>query len=226
MKTFFTRTIVLSAALLFGNHALADDNIWFGLKAGTLGLGIEASWRPIPWLDVRAGANRFDYDDSGSQSGINYDATLALETYYATANLRFPLSPFRMTVGAFSNGNEVQMTSMDMASYSIGNNPIPYLPSEVGTLRSSATFEDVAPYLGAGFDFNIVGRLGLSLDFGVLWQGEPIVALTSDGSLASDAGPAGDLFRASLETERMQLEDEVEDLKAYPVIQLGFNFNF
>lgn len=226
MKTFFTKAVVLSAALLLGGNALAGDDIWFGIKAGTLGLGIEASWRPLPWLDVRAGANKFDYDDTGSQAGINYDATLALETYYATANFRFPLSPFRMTVGAFSNGNEVEMTSLDMASYSIGNNPIPYLPSEVGTLRSSTTFESVAPYIGAGFDFNIVGRLGLALDFGVLWQGEPIVALTSDGSLASDPGLAGDIFRASLEAERVQLEDEVKDLKAYPVIQLGFNFNF
>ena len=226
MKTSFTRVVAISAALLFSGTAMADDDIWFGVKAGTLGLGIEASWRPIPWLDVRAGANKYDYDDSGSQAGINYDATLALETFYATANFRFPLSPFRMTVGAFSNGNEVEMSSMDMAAYSIGDNPIPYLPTEVGTLRSSTTFESVAPYVGAGFDFNVAGRLGLALDFGVLWQGEPIVGLTSDGTLATDPGPAGDLFRASLENERLELEKEVEDLKAYPVIQLGFNFNF
>lgn len=226
MKSSFARVVAISAALLFSGTAMADDDIWFGLKAGTLGLGLEASWRPIPWLDVRAGANKFDYDDSGSQAGINYDATLALETFYATANFRFPLSPFRMTVGAFSNGNEVEMSSMDMASYSIGDNPIPYSPTEVGTLRSSTTFESVAPYIGAGFDFNVVGRLGLALDFGVLWQGEPIVGLTSDGTLATDPGPAGDLFRSSLEAERLELENEVEDLKAYPVIQLGFNFNF
>ena len=226
MKTFFAKCVVLSATLLLGSNAMADDNLWFGVKAGTLGIGLEASWRPIPWFDIRAGANQFDYDDTGSQAGINYDATLALETYYATANLRFPLSPFRMTVGAFSNGNEVQMESQAMAGYEIGDNPIPYLPTEVGTLRSSASFEDVAPYVGAGFDFNIAGRLGLALDFGVLWQGEPIVTLTSDGTLATDPGPAGDQFRAALEVERQQLETEVEDLKAYPVISLGFNFNF
>lgn len=226
MKNSISSVVAISAALLLSSNALADDNVWFGLKAGTLGLGLEASWRPIPWLDIRAGANRFDYDDSGSQAGINYDATLALETYYATANFRFPLSPFRMTVGAYSNGNEVEMTSMDMPAYSIGDNPLPYLPTEVGTLRSSTTFDSVAPYIGAGFDFNVAGRLGLALDFGVLWQGEPMVALTSDGTLATDPGPAGDLFRSSLEKERLELEKEVEDLKAYPVIQVGFNFNF
>ena len=211
--------------MLAGN-ASANDDFWVGVKAGTLGIGLEASWRPIPWLDVRAGVNQFDYDDSGSYSGLDYDATLALETYYATANFRFPLSPFRMTVGGFSNGNEVQMASLPTSSYLIGNNPFPYSPTEVGTLRSTASFDGVSPYIGAGFDFEVVGRLGLALDFGVLWQGEPSVTLTSDGTLATDPGLAGDLFRTALETERQQLESEVEDMKAYPVIQIGFNFNF
>jgi len=175
---------------------------------------------------VRAGANQYSYDDSGSQAGINYDSTLDLNTYYASANFRFPLSPFRMTVGAYSNGNEVQMISQEANAYMIGDETFPYLPTEVGTLRSSTTFESVAPYLGAGFDFEIADRFGLALDFGVLWQGEPIVTLTSDGTLASDPGLAGDQFRTDLEAERQQLEMEVEDLKAYPVVSLGFNFNF
>ena len=224
MINFLSRAVVLTAALLLGSNALADDNLWFGVKAGTLGIGLEASWRPLPWLDLRAGANQYDYDDTGSQAGINYDGTLALETFYTTANFRFPLSPFRMTVGAFSNGNEVELVSQDMPFYEIGG--IPYSPTEVGTLRSGAVFEDFAPYLGAGFDFNVFGRVGLALDFGVLWQGEPIVTLTSDGTLATDPSPAGDLFRSALETERQELESEVEDFKAYPVISIGFNFNF
>jgi hypothetical protein len=219
MKSFLSKAVVLTATLLLGSNAIADDNLWFGAKVGTLGIGLEASWRPLPWLDLRAGANQYDYDDTGSQAGINYDATLGLETFYTTANFRFPLSPFRMTVGAFSNGNEVQLVSQDMPSYEIGG--IPYTPAEVGTLR-------FAPYVGAGFDFNVFGRVGLALDFGVLWQGEPIVTLTSDGTLATDPQ-----FADALEAERQELESEVEDFKAYPVVSIGypvvsigFNFNF
>jgi hypothetical protein len=226
MKTFLAKGVVLTATLLLGSNAMADDNLWFGANAGTLGFGLEASWRPLPWFDIRAGVSQFDYDDTGSQAGINYDATLALDTFYTAGNFRFPLSPFRMTVGAYFNGNEVQMVSQNMSGYMIGDDQIAYLPTEVGTLRSTTTFDDVAPYLGAGFDFNLVGRLGLSFDFGVLWQGDPIVTLTSDGTLASDPGPVGVQFRDALEVERQQLEKEVEDLKAYPVVTLGFYFNF
>ena len=224
MKTFFTRTVVLATALLLGGNAMADDNLWFGVKAGTLGIGLEASWRALPWFDIGIGANLYDYEDSGSQAGINYDATLALDTFYATASFRFPLSPFRMTVGAYSNGNEIELVSQPMGSYEIGD--IPYSPDDVGTLRSTSSFDDFAPYLGAGFDFELVGRLGISFDFGVLWQGDPIVTLTSDGNLAADPGPFGDEFRAALELERQQLESEVEDLKAYAVVSIGFHFNF
>jgi hypothetical protein len=219
MKSFFSKAVVLTAALLVVSNAMADDNLWFGVKAGTLGIGLEASWRALPWLDIRAGANKYDYEDTGSQAGINYDATLALDTYYATANFRFPLSPFRMTVGAYSNGNEIELVSQPTGIYQIGGDF--YTQDQVGTLRSSSTFEDFAPYLGAGFDFNVFGRVGLALDFGVLWQGDPIVTLTSDGSLANDPD-----FLLALDAERQQLESEVEDFKAYPVVSIGFNFNF
>lgn len=221
MKTSIAITAVLAATLLISSHALADNSFGFGVKAGTLGLGAEASWQPIPWLDFRLGANQYDYNDAGAVSDINYDATLALDTYYATANFRFPASPFRMSLGAFSNGNQVHLTGRPAQAYQIGDNPIPYTPEEVGSLRSTTNFESVAPYLGAGFDFDIVGRLGLMLDFGVLWQGDPTVSLSADGLLATDPG-----FIADLEDERMQMQNDVGDLKAYPVISLGFNFNF
>ncbi len=219
MKVLRTNLAVLLLGLMTVGNAAAGDNTWIGVKAGTLGLGIEGMWRPIPWLDLRVGANMFDYDDSGSQAGINYDATLQLETFYATGNFLFPLSPFRVTVGAFSNGNEFQMSSLPAASFDIGNGV--FTPADVGTLRSTISFEEAAPYLGVGFDFSIAGKVGLNLDFGVLWQGEPIATLTASGSLANDQD-----FMNELEAERLQLEAEYEDYKAFPVVSLGFTVNF
>jgi hypothetical protein len=222
MNVLRTKVVTLITALAISTAASANDDFWVGFKVGTLGYGAEASWRPIGWLDFRAGANFFDYNDSGSQAGINYDGTLALDTIYLTGNFHFPVSPFRLTVGAFSNGNEVTLASQPSPSYDVGNS-VGYLPAEVGTLRSVASFDGVSPYLGAGYDFNLMDRLGLSLDFGILLQGEPKVTMTSDGTLAlaQDAG-----FLADLQAESLELQDELKNLKAYPVISIGFNFNF
>ena len=219
MNALRAKLTVLLLGLAMAGSVSAADNLWLGFKAGTLGLGLEATWRPLPWFDIRAGANSFDYDDDGSQAGVNYNATLHLETYYATLNFRFPLSPFRVTAGAFSNGNELQMVSMDSPNFAIGIGN--FNQDEVGILRSTTFFEDVAPYLGFGYDFNVFGKVGLNLDIGVLWQGEPSVTLTASGTPVDPA-----FFAIQLDAERQELEAEFEDYKAFPVLSLGFSFNF
>jgi hypothetical protein len=219
MKFSRAKALIAVALLTFSGSASAGDNFWVGGKIGTLGIGVEGIWRPIQWVDFRVGGNRYNYFDSGSQAGVNYDAELKLLTYYATANFRFPLSPFRITAGAYSNQNKVELVSIDTPTFDIGGTT--YTAADVGTLSSTTSFDSTSPYLGAGFDFSMFGKLGLNLDFGVLWQGDPRISLTADGLLAND--PA---FLNDLSTELDQLTDEVDNLKAYPVVSMGINFNF
>jgi hypothetical protein len=215
MKFRTLKAMLVSIALLASGSAVADFGA--GVKAGTLGIGLEGRWDPpVPWFDLRVGLNRYDYSDNGDYAGINYDATLALDSYYLTANLKFPVSPFRFTVGAFSNGNEMQLLSTQTLGGIWGN--------AVG-LESVTSFDSTAPYAGVGFDFELFGKAGLNLDFGVLWQGDPAVTLlpTNWDSL-SDGEQA--LLQPILDAERAQLEDEMSDLKAWPVISLAFVYNF
>ncbi len=215
-------TTTIAALLLLtlaSATASADNNFGVGIKAGTLGIGLEGRWQPLPYVDFRLGMNRYDIDDDGSLAGVNYDATLNLDTIYGTANFRFPLSPFRVTAGVFSNGNELQMQGMDTPTFNIGGTN--YSSAEVGTLRSVTSFSGSAPYLGFGYDFSLAGKVGLNMDFGVLWQGDPNVAMSADGLLADDS-----TFLQALENERQEIQDEMSDYKAWPVLSLGFVFNF
>jgi hypothetical protein len=97
----------------------------------------------------------------------------------------------------------------------------PYPADAVGTLSASAAFDSTSPYFGVGFDFTVFGKVGMNLDFGVLWQGSPQVSMATDGLLAGNP-----TFEASLDAERAELEDELSDYKAWPVVSLGFVFNF
>ncbi|MBU2678597.1 MAG: hypothetical protein KJP16_16115 [Gammaproteobacteria bacterium] len=223
MKSNVSMAACAALALLACGTAGADFGV--GLKAGTLGLGIEGRWSPIPWLDVRVGANNFEYDDNGSQAGITYDATFSLDTYYATGNFRFPLSPFRVTAGAFSNGNEFSMLSQDTAGLDFDIGGSPFNPADVGTLQSVTSFGGTAPYVGVGYDFEFLGKVGLNLDFGVLWQGDPSVTLEATG-LADAPASVQSLLEPALETERLELEDEMSSFKAWPVVSLAFIYNF
>ena len=219
MRSIFIKASAVALALTASGATLADDNFAVGLKAGTLGLGIEGAWRPLPYFDIRLGANSYDYVFDGRHAGVNYDPTLDLETVYATLNFKFPASPLRISVGAFSNGNELNMTSAETGSYDIGGTT--FTSAEIGALSSNVSFSITAPYLGFGLDFSLPGRIGLNMDFGVLWQGEPEVTMNTTGLLANDP-----TFLASVETERLQLQDDVSSYKAWPVVSLGIVFNF
>jgi hypothetical protein len=220
MKTLSLRLAVLAVALTASGSALADHNFGVGVKAGTLGIGVEGTWRPLPYIDFRAGANQYDYTDNGIYGGVNYDAEINLDNYYLTGNLRFPLSPFRLTGGLYSNGNEFNALSGDNgAIIFIGGDPYP--ADAVGRVSAKGSFDDTSPYLGVGFDFTVLGKVGMNLDFGVLWQGSPQVSIGTDGLLNGDP-----TFEASLEAERVELENELSDYKIWPVVSLGFVFNF
>lgn len=224
MKFKKLNVALVALAVLTGGNAAADFGV--GVKAGTLGLGIEARWDPpVPWFDVRLGMNRYDFDEDGDYAGIPYDATLALDSTYLTGNLKFPVSPFRFTVGMFSNGNEVVLGSQDTGgqNYDIGGGS--FDPSTVGRLYSVTSFDSTAPYVGFGFDFELFGKAGLNLDFGVLWQGEP--AVTLEASNWDNLSPAEQaLLAPALDAERADLEDEMSDYKAWPVVSLAFVYNF
>ncbi len=208
-------------ALLASGSAAADFGV--GVKAGTLGLGLEGRWDPpVPWFDLRAGINQYDFGDDGSYAGVNYDGTLALDSYYLTGNFKIPLSPFRFTVGAFSNGNEMRLASQD-ALINIGGSV--FDTSTIGTISSVTSFEETAPYAGVGFDFELFGKAGLNLDFGVLWQGDPFVTLEAANWDNLSAGEQA-LLAPAIAAERAELEDDMSDLKAWPVVSLAFVYNF
>ena len=217
--------LLVCAVLFLGASATANAEFGVGLKAGTLGLGLEGRWKALPWLDLRVGANQYDYATTGTQAGIEYDTTLAMDNYYLTGNFRFPLSPFRITAGAYSNGNELQMTSQDTNGTTFDIGGVTFSSADIGALQGVTTFDKTSPYVGVGYDFELFGKVGFNLDFGVLWQGEPLVSLyatefdTAPPEVQAELGPA-------LEAESQEIADEFSNYKAWPVLSFSFVYNF
>ena len=219
MKHLKLKASLFFLALLLTGAANADSNFGIGVKAGTLGIGLEGRWQPLPYVDFRLGTNVYEYEDNGDQADINYDGTLSLDTVYLTANFHFPASPFRVSAGAAANGNEVLLVSGVNDSYNIGG--IDYPADAVGELSSVTSFSSTSPYFGIGYDFEMFGKAGLNFDLGVLWQGDPVVTLEATGLAVGDP-----VFDAALELERQELEDEMSNLKAWPVVSVSFVYNF
>ena len=222
----FCRSLAAAAALsviVTGAASADDSNFGVGVKAGTLGLGLEGRWDGLPWLDFRLGANAYSLEDAGREASNLYQSTLDLETFYLTANFHFPLSPFRLTLGAMSNGNTLKLVGAETGDYTLGGQT--WTQEQVGVLTGTTSFASTAPYLGLGLDFELFGKAGLNFDLGVLLQGEPEVTLTSTGAANGDP-LIGNAFAAALEAERQDLADDLNSFKAYPVISMTFVYNF
>ncbi|HOY09002.1 MAG TPA: hypothetical protein PLB05_02875 [Candidatus Omnitrophota bacterium] len=225
MKTAWLVILTLIAALCVPALAFAESGygsrLAIGLQGGTLGGGVEGIIKIHDQFNTRIGVNGFDFDYDGTEDDVEYDFELKLFTVSALVDW-FPFSNnFRLSAGFMVNGNEINASAKSSDDYTLGD--VTYTSSQVGTLKGNIGFNDLAPYLGIGYGnpFGADGSWLLSLDFGVMYQGEPEVDLSADGLLANNPAFLGDLQR-----EEDNLENDISAFKFYPVIALGITYRF
>lgn len=211
------RAIAAAAALLLAGNSWAEGSL--GVKAGTLGFGVEASWRLTPKLGVRGGFNQFDYDFDDDVDGVTYQGDLELGSAALLGDVRPWAGGFRLTAGAIVNDNRIAAVADPAATYEIGDRV--YTQEEAGVLSAESDFDSLAPYLGIGYDFGLGRRLSLALDLGVLFQGDPDVAIASTGGTLSD----DPTLRADLAAEEQSFRDDLEGFDLYPVLSIGLAWN-
>lgn len=217
-KKIFAAIAVLILVTSSGVYA---GNVSLGAKAGSLGAGIEASASFSDSFSARVGVNYFKIDYSGTEDDIDYEFDLTLASVSAFLDWHPTQGAFRVSAGALYNGNELEMDAKSSNTYEIGDTT--YQGSEVGTLTGEIDFDDVAPYVGVGWDtsFGQDNRFGFICDIGVIYQGSPEANLTANGPLASDP-----TFQSELAKEEQNLQDEIDDFEFYPVIAAGFSYRF
>ncbi|GMR18789.1 MAG: hypothetical protein BMS9Abin33_1232 [Gammaproteobacteria bacterium] len=190
-----------------------------GARAGTLGLGAELTIPLISRINARLGINSYSYDYTTSESGIDYDGELDLSTTSLILDWHPFNGRFRISAGYVNNNNEISLKATPTTSQVIGDNPIPYTPAQIGTLTADVGFKKNVPYVGIGWG-NAVSknkRIGLNFDIGVLLQDSPEVTLNAS---------SGAVNLLDLAAEEAQLESDISEFDAYPVISFGISFRF
>jgi hypothetical protein len=193
-----------------------------GAKAGTLGIGGEATLGILPGLNVRTGYNAHNYDGTTTRDNIAYNYRLRLGSLPLLIDLHpFPTSGFRFSGGLIVNNNKVDATGKPQGSYTIGGTT--YTAAQVGNLTGRIEFNSTAPYAGIGWGNAVAKGLPLTvcIDAGVMFQGIPKVSLSANGTLASDS-----TFKANLAKEEATIRDTTDNLKYYPVVSLGLAYRF
>jgi hypothetical protein len=214
---------ILAAVLLFlPAAALADTSI--GVRAGTLGIGVELSYPISQRFGVRLNVDSYKYSKTFKQDDIEYDGEAKLKT----GSLLFDWYPFannfRISAGPMYNGNKLGLTGKPSGgTFTIDG--VVYNASDVGTLNGQVDFKKYVPYAGIGYGRPIGTGLSLTFDLGVVFQGTPTATLSATCGPTATPTICAQL-QSDVASQQQTANDNLKDFRYYPVVTLGLAYTF
>jgi hypothetical protein len=209
--------------MLASPASIADTSI--GLRAGTLGGGVELAHAFTETLGFRLAANGLNYKTTETYESVDYDAKLKLATGQLLLDW-FPFSNnFRISAGAMYNGNKLTLDGIPSPGGTFTINGISYPTSEVSALNGAVGFKKAAPYVGLGYGRPVGKGLLFTADLGVLFQGSPQSTLTATCGAAASVSTCSQI-QSNVAAEQAQLNDDMKQYQYYPVLSIGLAYVF
>lgn len=207
-------------SLAMAQNEDASSGVTASVSAGSLGIGPEIGIRPTPMFGIRANATFLGLSHNIDVDDIDYDGDLKLQSYGAAADFYPFENAFRVSAGFRIDRNKIDLVATPTRSVTIGSTT--YAPEEIGTIKGEIRAKKFAPTFTLGYAKNQGKGFAWSLDAGVMLHGRPrTYDLVTTGQLASNP-----LFQADLARERAEIEDEVDNYKIYPIVQLAVGYTF
>lgn len=208
----------------FGGDWLSDIGV--GAQFGTLGAGIHFDYHlPMAPVYLRLSGNYFEFSDTLDLDDIDYDGDIKLSTLGLTVNyLPFGDRGFKIIAGGYFGQNQFsgRATARDnQGAVTVGDNQYVFGPAD--SIIGTASFNTFTPYVGIGWDwvFGPNDNYVFGIEAGVRFMGSADVTLRGTGQFAE-----GQPAFADLNAEQRNFEQDIEDYKYYPVLNLSFTYRF
>jgi hypothetical protein len=209
-----------------------------GIKASLLGAGIEAATPLTARSNLRGGFNMFSYDRGFNKDGVAYAAQLrfrSVEAHYDwfPFNGSFHLSPGVLVY----NGNQLTANAFVPGGHTFTLNNTTYSSDPADPINGTGKIDFIkaGPMVTVGWG-NLLPRnhhhFSVPVELGVIYTGAPRTALNLGGSACDAAGlicfstTSNATFQANVQAEQDKLNKDMSAFKFYPVISVGFGFNF
>jgi hypothetical protein len=208
------------------------------VKLSTLGVGAEAAIPLSRNFNLRGGFNLLNFDRNFHKDGVVYASQINLRSVSTHLDW-FPFAgSFHISPGVLLyNGNRVKANALVPGgqTFTLNGHELRSDPSNPVHGTGSVVFRKAAPMITAGWG-NLLPRSGrhfsIPFEFGVAITGAPRTALTLTGSACDLSGTLcapvemDPTFESDVEAERQKINKELEPLKIYPIVSVGFAFNF
>ena len=220
--------------LVFMSNAYALD-LGIGAKVGIDGVGLNLSVGLTETVNLRLSVAQVDIDDeteavtvgdSGAEGDI--DARLEFDFGSNAVMLDWHLfnGGFRVTAGMFKQTGAVDLAGTLQSNIVIDGQPLAI--DDLGEIGGEISLSDsYKPYVGIGWGRGAGGKGGFSFsaDLGVAML-DPSVDLKAD----VNPGGSNSLNQAELDQILSDMEsdaeDDLDDLKLWPVLAVGLNYAF
>ncbi|MGB6231194.1 MAG: hypothetical protein WBF53_13820 [Litorimonas sp.] len=222
LPSSFARHALVAALLAFSPATALATDFGIGIAGGTTGGSIEAKVGVNDRIMLRGGYNYIEFSGDLETNGIDYDGDFELSNAGAFVDIAPFGNAFILSGGAYIGPKEADLVATPAGNVRIGG--MEFTPAEVGSLFGSVEFNDFAPYVGIGYDSFLTasGNWSFSARAGVMFTGSADVELTSaNGLLSQDP-----VLLAEIRDEVLQIEEDAEDYKYYPVLRVGVTRRF
>ena len=215
--------LTLSVALLCVAGPIQAEGVALGVKAGTLGAGLDLTVGLAPSFNLRAGVQGFSLTRTFTENDVSYDGKASLASGWLLLDVHPGGKGTRISIGGVYSRNKLTGTSNKTGTITL--NGVAYPVASVGTIDGEATANEVCPYVGLGWGNAVApgSPLRFAFDIGVVYQGSPKIALAAHPVNPALVPPS---FHADLEKERVKIEDDASKYKFYPVLSLGLSYRF
>jgi len=209
-----------------------------GVKASTLGLGIEGGIQLSDRSRVRAAFNFFRYSQNFHENGATGTGHLDLKSVQA----QYDWAPFR---GAFYvspglliyNGTRVRVNGSSPGGQVFTVNHIDFRSDPANPIVGTGKldFNRVAPSIFTGFSSLLPGRdrrFGIPLEVGFVFGGAPETVLNITGGVCDKGGgncrnaATDPVFQSNVQAVQSRLNRNLAFLRFYPVVSIGFSYRF
>lgn len=223
MKIAFAAAATLLAAA--GAASAQPGALAVGGQIGTPGAGVSVQYAVSPTFVLRGSYDVLQYDRDFSSDGVNYGGSLDWSQGGAFVDLHPWSNAFFVSGGAYFGGRDVELRGTPDRPVQIGGSV--FTAAEAGTITGRADFGRVASFGGLGFDntFSGSGPIGFRAVLGASLGQSPDVTLARTAGAALPAAVQSRLD-AELRNEERELENDAEDFRVYPVLQVGLTYRF
>lgn len=208
------------------------------VKAGVLGVGVETATSLSQHLNLRAGANFFNFNDQLSTDGIGYNANVHFRSAEAGVDWYPWAKRFHISPGALVyNGNRISGAAQVPGGQSFTLNGYTFYSSTADPVHGSGgiTFAKAAPKLTVGWG-NLVPRDGHHFSFpfemGVAYVGDPAVALNLKGTVCAEPGmycntiASDPTVQADIAAEQQKIQKDASYARFFPILSTGIGYRF